>query len=191
MAQIHNQQELPPVELSSALMTEPATFRRIYTEGIFRYDGELRLLGRTVNQTIGYYLFTPLVLGDGRIIYVNRGWVESSVPDHEISRPLGKIRVDGVLRDKMSRNLFTPANHYESREIFAFDPQEIEQANVIPYYIDATYIHQQKECPKLMKQEIQLRNHHRLYALTWFSLAGGLAIVCFLFIRSKQRDEKL
>lgn len=190
IAQVQTQQELPRIELFDVLTSEEASYRRIAAEGNFQHDAELRLLGKAHQQTMGYYLFTPLLLSDGRIIYVNRGWVANSTQDREISRPLGKIQVEGMLREKMSRNVFTPANHYESREIFTFDPQEIVQDNLIAYYIDATHIKQQGQYPIVMKNEIQLRNHHLLYAITWFTLAGGLAIVCFLFIRNKQQDDK-
>lgn len=186
IAQIQTQQDLPRVELSSALITEPIPFRHVYTEGIFDYGAELRLLGRTVQNIMGYYVFTPLQLRDGRQIYVSRGWVSNTVQDYEISRPSGPVRVEGVLREKMSRNLFTPTNHLEQQEIYAFDPQELGQDNLIPYYIEATHITPHGEYPRVIKQEIHLRNHHLLYALTWFALAGGLAIVCFLFIRKKQ-----
>jgi len=189
IAQIQTQQALPPIELSSA---NPSVFRRVSAVGKFNYDRELRLMGRTVNQQMGYYLFTPLTLLDGRIIYVNRGWAPQTVADQDISRPAGTIRIEGILKDSMSRNAFTPENRYDRREIFTFNPQEIAakypDKKVMLSYLDATWISSPGTYPQLKPLGVHLRNNHLLYALTWFALAGGLAIVCVIFIRKKRHN---
>jgi surfeit locus 1 family protein len=183
--QIHTQQELPMVDFSEALYS---TYRRVYTVGTFDYDRELKLIGKTVDQKAGYYLFTPMKLTNGSVVFVNRGWVPASVQN--VSRPSGLIRVEGIEKERMSENAFTPRNNYEKREIFTFNPQEIGTTypghTVLPMFIDATQISEQGEYPIVKPLPIHLRNNHLVYALTWFALALGLAIVCFIFIRNKR-----
>jgi surfeit locus 1 family protein len=190
ITQIQAQQELQLIEITPE---NQSVFRRIYAVGRFNYGQELRLIGKTVDQQVGYYVFTPLTLKEGRTIYVNRGWVPQTIADTAISRPLGNIRVEGMLREKMSRNTFTPANQYDNRDIFTFDPEEIAATypdqTLLPYYIDASQISPPSEYPNIKPLGVHLRNHHLVYALTWFALAGGLAIVCFLFIRNKRNNH--
>ena len=190
IAQIQAQQELPLIEITPE---KQSIFRRIYAVGHFNYRQELRLIGKTVDQQVGYYVFTPLTLTEGRTIYVNRGWVPQTVSTEDISKPLGEIRVEGVLKEKMSRNAFTSVNRYDNREIFTFDPEEIAATypdqTLMPYYIDASQISSQSEYPNIKPLGVHLRNHHLVYAFTWFALAGGLAIVCFLFIRNKRNNH--
>jgi surfeit locus 1 family protein len=62
----------------------------------------------------GYFVITPLERdGKGTTVLVNRGWIPKAKGSQE-SRPeslvKGTVRVDGLLRDKWKKNMFTPDN---------------------------------------------------------------------------------
>lgn len=69
-----------------------------------RYDGAHQVLldNQTHAGRVGYRVWTPLVLADGRRILVDRGWIalgpggRAHVP--AITAPTGQVQVQGILR---------------------------------------------------------------------------------------------
>lgn len=182
-------QNLPITDLDG--LTEVSPFRKVRAIGHFDYTLELQLLGRALEGKMGVTLFTPLRLKDGRIIYVNRGWVPQGTAPINPTQPNHLIEVEGIIREKMSRNFFTPANNYETREIFNFDPGDhFFQRHfkiLMPFYIEATKLKPSSKVAILIPPRVSIPNNHLLYAITWFLLAGCLASVYFIYIRRYHR----
>jgi surfeit locus 1 family protein len=65
-----------PIPLEQAIGS-PSRFRRVRAQGVWNYARETALMGRTRDGSPGVHIVTPMVLGDGREVLINRGWVYS------------------------------------------------------------------------------------------------------------------
>ena len=138
----------------------------------------------------GYLLFTPLRLDNG-MVFVNRGFVPSSVADRGDIKG-GEATVIGILRLSQTPGWFIPAPDLAKRLFFSADiPAMVNAAGlsgprtVTGEYIQAEPSPQTGEWPKARDPRELLAaipNRHLEYALTWFGLAAALAGVYAVFI---------
>lgn len=94
----------PPMRLDSAAALaagpESLAWRRATAQGRFHHAGDMVLRGRSREGRPGVHLVSPLVMADGRVVMVNRGWVPSpdgSSADAAALRTTGVVRVSGAL----------------------------------------------------------------------------------------------
>jgi surfeit locus 1 family protein len=73
---------LPPLEVVQGTPPDSARQRRLIARGVYDYAGELIGPGRSFDGTPGVALVTPLRLGDGSTVFVDRGWVPSPDARH-------------------------------------------------------------------------------------------------------------
>lgn len=76
------------------------TYRRVRAQGVYDTAEEVILYGRTLNERPGNHVLTPLVLPDGRVLIVDRGWVpfEMDVPPVAAAAPPAtSVEVTGLL----------------------------------------------------------------------------------------------
>lgn len=81
-------------------------WRRAEASGRFHHPGDMVLRGRSREGRPGVHLISPLMLADGRVVMVNRGWVPSPDGSTADVRPLrvgGPVRVTGALLPITSR----------------------------------------------------------------------------------------
>ncbi|QQR68442.1 MAG: SURF1 family protein [Alphaproteobacteria bacterium] len=76
--------------------------RRVQMTGFYRFNRDF-FLGAQIRDGIpGTHLITPLILGDGSAVLVDRGWIPDAMKDPArraaLPRPLGPQLVEGVLR---------------------------------------------------------------------------------------------
>lgn len=101
---VHERQQAPPRPLESLL-----TARRTFTADLVdapvvangRWDGARQLLvTREQDGAEGFWLLTPLVLGDGSAVAVVRGWTDDAGAADAVrsTAPSGQVQVRGVLR---------------------------------------------------------------------------------------------
>jgi surfeit locus 1 family protein len=89
-----------PVPLDEALDGGDPAYRRVRAAGTYRPDDEVLVTGRAEREQPGHGVLTPLDLGDGRTLLVDRGWVPyelNTPPVVEAAPPAGAVRVEGVL----------------------------------------------------------------------------------------------
>jgi surfeit locus 1 family protein len=67
----------PPLPAGLAIRDRVTRFRRVTATGRWDYGRERTVSGRTRNGSPGVHVITPMILGDGAEILVNRGWVYS------------------------------------------------------------------------------------------------------------------
>ncbi len=158
---------------------------------IFVYEALTEPAGPAGGQ--GYFVMTPLETEDGWYVIVNRGFVpeEDKDPATRLAGQIeGPTEVAGLLRQTQGRNWFTPANDVENDIWFTRDPAAIGAAlgipadRLAPYYIDAFY---NPDLPGGLPQGgetmVSFPNNHLQYAITWFGLAGVLAVMYVLRVR--------
>jgi surfeit locus 1 family protein len=180
----------PPQNLEQARGME---FRHVTDEGTFLNDKEL-YLGATSPHggAAGFDVLTPLREADGRIVFVNRGFVPSERKDPNTRRAgqlEGTVRITGLLRvphDKKP-SWFLPDNRPDLNYWFWIDLPAMAKVDGLgraaPFYIDADETPNPGGWPQGGLTRVRLPNHHLQYALTWFSLAAALLVIYVLYHR--------
>ena len=165
-------------------------FRNLALTGVFQHDKETFLTGRTYEGNAGFHVVTPLLLDDGRIILVNRGWVSEDYRDpakRAFSQIEGKTSVAGILRRPGVKGYFVPENEPENGFWFTLVPSQINQhlalgdAAIDQFYADALRTSDVVTLPIAAKTKLNLRNAHLSYAMTWYGIALALIGVYLAF----------
>jgi surfeit locus 1 family protein len=187
---------LPPVELPgdpaalSKLDAGQLDFRRVRVQGTFVHDRELYVYEPSQSGEAGYHVVTPLQRDAGPPLLVDRGWVppERKAP---ASRAAGEIAgpttVTGFVRRGQSQGWLTPDNDPAHDSWFWFDlPAMSKAAGIDPpasFYLEADATPNPGGLPVGGQTPIELPSPHLNYAITWFSLAGILAVIYFAWHR--------
>ena len=156
-------------------------YRRVSVAGTFLHDRRTLVQASTVLGS-GYWVMTPLVTGDGAIVLVNRGFVPAERGDRAArwAAPGGPTTVTGLLRIAEPGGRFPRRNDPAADRWYSRDLPSIAHARglgaVAPYFIDADASAQP---PAASEAEpvggltvTDFRDHHLVYALTWYALAA-------------------
>ncbi len=183
--------DAPEIVVPSAdTQLDAVEFRRLKLTGTFRHDKEIFLTGRTYEGNAGFHVVTPLVLADGRMILINRGWVSEDYRDpakRAFSQHEGVVTVAGMLRRPGQKGYFVPENEPENGFWFTLVPAQINRhldlpaAAISTFYADAVRVSEVVTLPIAAKTKLNLRNAHLSYALTWYGIALALIGVYFAF----------
>jgi surfeit locus 1 family protein len=167
-------------------------FRRVTDAGVFLNDKEIHLGATSETGRNGYQILTPLREPDGRIVFVNRGFVPAELRDpakRAAGEPAGPVRVEGLLRLPPTGrpNWFLPDNRPDLNYWFWVDLPAMAAAdkldNVAPFYIDADAAPNPGGWPQGGVTRLALPNNHLQYAITWFSLAVAMVVIYVVFHR--------
>jgi surfeit locus 1 family protein len=173
-------------------------FRHIAAEGVFRNDKERYLAASSDSGEPGYQVLTPLVMSDGRMMFVNRGFVPSELKDpakRAAGALDGKRRVVGLLRlpPPTKPSFFLPDNRPDLNLWFWVDLPEMAKtagvADPVLFYVDADKTSNPGGWPKGGITRLDLPNDHLQYAITWFSLAVALIVIYVLYHRRDASSE--
>ncbi len=191
-----------PVPLDG-LSGKPAEdeYRQVKLTGRFDHAHELFLAARSLNGNIGYQVVTPLVLNDGRVVLVNRGWIPDTRKDpsrRAEGQVPGTVDVVGVTRLTQIPGWVTPDNDPVKNVWFYVDIAAMRRAADIAapgpeYWFAANAAPNPGGFPIGGQTEINLPNDHLQYAITWFSFAVTLSIIYLIYSRklAKREEEKL
>lgn len=153
--------------------------RRVAATGRYLHDRALRVHNRIHRGRAGLGLVTPLSLGDGTAVLVDRGWIP---PGHEPERGVsGETSVVGALRTGGRANPWIPDNSPGDGEWFYVDVPQMAGAaglgRVRPFYLQLLPAEGRSGFPAPADAAAALPNRHLGYAITWFALAAALAAV--------------
>jgi surfeit locus 1 family protein len=145
---------------------------------------------------LGYWVFTPARLADGKIVIVNRGFVPDGRQDPK-TRPAGQVAgplaIVGSMRWPGEHHWFTPNDEPAKNLWFTADPQSIAAAKglsgVAPFYVEQESPAPPGGLPKPGKLMVTLPDNHLQYALTWYGLALVLVIMFVVWAYGQGRDE--
>lgn len=167
-------------------------YRRATATGEFLHEHEMYLAARTMAGAVGYQVVTPLRLGDGSFVLVNRGWVPNERKD-PASRAEGQVNgvvtVDGAMRAPGTQHWLQPDNEPAKNLWFWSDISAMAQhagvapAQLVPVYLEAGAAPNPGGLPIGGQTKVELPNDHLQYAITWFALAIGLAVIYVLYHR--------
>ncbi len=178
---------------AGAAMAEDAVasldYRRATATGVFMHARELYLAARTMNGNAGYQIVTPMTLGGGGTLLVNRGWVP--VERKDANRRLegqivGTVTVEGILRRPGRQNWLVPDNEPMKNIWFWTDLPSMAAATgmgapVVPMFLEAGPAGNPGGLPIGGQTRIHLPNDHLQYAIIWYALALALGAIYTIY----------
>ncbi|MGR9448207.1 SURF1 family protein [Rhizobium leguminosarum] len=191
LADIAARQAASPVPLAEIEAMAAAggdiEYRKVTATGRYINNKERHFFATWRGQT-GYYIYTPLELADGRILFVNRGFVPFDNKEPEM-RMQGQLTdqqtVTGLAREKLpgkpswvvpdndvAKNIF----YWKDLDVMA-ESVGLEKADVIPFFVDADSTPNPAGLPIGGVTQVDLPNDHLQYAFTWYGLAAVLIVV--------------
>ena len=167
-------------------------WRPIEASGRYLPDEELRVVNRSQGGRAGDNVVTPLVLDDGRIVLVARGFVPlDAEPD---PAPSGDVTIQGRLRRSEVRRtggLSDPgegdldvAQRIDIPRLAAQLP-----GDVVPMYVELTRSDPSPagSLPEPIAEPSLGEGPHLSYAVQWFLFAGLAAVGWFLAVRRSRK----
>ncbi len=142
----------------------------------------------------GYLVLTPLELGGGASVLVNRGFVPEDRKSEASAGPSGTVAVTGLMRASEGRTWFTPADDPARGQWFTRDVDSISRAlklqDYAPFSIDADAGPDPNALPEGGETILEFPNSHLSYAMTWFGTALALAGVFITYAVTQIRGAK-
>ena len=152
-------------------------YRRVIASGTFRHDRET-LVQAVTERGAGYWVVTPLET-PGFALLVNRGFVpreRREAKTRAAANVAGPVTVTGLLRVTEPGGAFLRSNDPVAGRWFSRDVAAIAQAKglgrVAPYFVDADASPNPGGYPVGGLTVVRFRDHHMVYALTWFALCA-------------------
>lgn len=177
-----------------AAVTREDEYRRMQASGRYDFDREV-LVAATTELGAGYWVLTPLRVADGTWLLVNRGFVP---PEQRTQVPRGAAErsVVGLLRFTEPRRRLLQKNdpaagRWYSRDVAAIAATQGLQGAVAPFFLDARAEQGATGWPRAGLTVLQFRNHHLVYALTWFALAAIMAGAIAYLLLDDRRGRRL
>ncbi|AMM83809.1 cytochrome c oxidase assembly protein [Martelella sp. AD-3] len=175
-------------------------YRPVTVRGAFEHDRERHYFA-TFEGLSGYYVYTPLRLEDGRMVFVNRGFVpfdRKEAATRAEGQVEGPVTITGLARERLSGkpSFLVPENDL-SKNIFYWKDLDAMAASagldgetVLPFFIDAGDAGNPGGLPVGGVTRISFPNNHLQYAVTWYGLAAVLAVgVGILVIRRRRHRD--
>lgn len=188
---------LPQPSQWSMLSARADEFRRVQVTAVVdqanagRVFASVSPLRKDVTGT-GVWLFAPAKLASGETVAVNLGFVPEgqSVP----SSASESKTLTGYIRFPEQRSWLTPADDTGKKLWFVRDHQAMARAlgwgEVAPFYIDLESPVSPGGVPKPGPLQVNLKNDHLQYAVTWFLLAFAVAVAFAVWFRGHRRASR-
>lgn len=181
---------------------EDIEYRPVRLSGRFLHDKE-QFFFATHKGRSGYYVYTPFALDDGRLVFVNRGFVDLDSKDPE-TRAEGQldgiVTLVGLARDRLSGkpSWIVPDND-PAANIFYWKDLDAMAANagiaaatddLIDVFVDAGTAPNPGGMPIGGVTRIDLPNNHLQYVITWYGLALALVgVTGVIWWRGRNADK--
>ena len=205
IARIAERAQLPAVSLPMAdewVGFDPDVwdFRHTSVTGSFRNDQTI-LVFTTLSQPRGrqegpgYWVMTPLVMADGGVVWINRGFVPVGLgPNFTDGGSVadGEVTVSGILRRPERSGMFTPGIERAKRIDYVRDPERFAMISdktltpVLPAYIDQE-AGAEGALPQGGETVFDIPNRHFEYALTWYGLALAALTMLGTWVLSRRK----
>jgi surfeit locus 1 family protein len=184
---IATNQAAAPMTLDELLRGDPLRFEygRVKIAGSFLHDKEFYLAARSLKNTVGLQVVTPVRTDDGRVVLFDRGFVpqEQKDPARRAQGQLaGTVELTGIVRRNQEQRQFAPDNAPDRNVWFHVDvPLMRSMAGGKPdpkldaFFLEADAALNPGGVPVGGQTRLDIPNDHLQYAITWFLLAAALA----------------
>jgi surfeit locus 1 family protein len=201
LAAITERRAAPPVELAAieamAKSGEDVDYRTVRVTGTYLNNKERHFFATYEGRT-GYYVYTPLQLGDGRVLLVNRGFVSFERKEPEMRKQgqlTGEQTVTGLARVKLAdKPSWVVPDNDVAKNIFYWKDLDVMASSVgldptrtVQFFVDADATPSPGGMPIGGVTQFDLPNNHLQYAVTWYGLAAALVVVSGVFVFRRKR----
>lgn len=164
---------------------------RVSVSGVYAAEDQHLVRNRPHQRVFGYEVLVPLVLDDGQVLTVNRGWVQNAPTAIEIPEvaeaPQGQVQVQGWLRPSerdLGRDL--PAGQLASIDLPRLS-EAIDEPLVGAFLILESETPAPAERPAALEPPDTGLRSHFAYALQWWlTVPVGLILVLVMARREAQ-----
>jgi surfeit locus 1 family protein len=199
LAEIAERTKASPVSLSEVLARRgkgtDIEFVAVKVRGVFDHASERHKLA-SVEGSPGWQIITPFRSDEGILALVDRGVVPADLKDPaKRTENAAPVELSAVVRAHGSeRGIFDPDNDADENLWYWWDvPAMLSSIAIAPDMQVAPFILQElpggdpNRFPRAAGPEVQLRNNHLQYAVTWFAFAATLLVIAGLFIRKQRK----
>ncbi|HSL71559.1 MAG TPA: SURF1 family protein [Longimicrobiales bacterium] len=157
-------------------------YHRVWVEGRYDHDRSIVLPGRSLRGVPGVHLLTPLLLGGGSAVLVNRGWVpaaDGATVNLDSLRVPVTERVTGLALPFPGSGRIAVARTTDAFQRVWFSPNEAALRSQFPYKLLAIQVQALPDSATPL-QAIPVRlgppeldnGPHLGYAIQWFSFGA-------------------
>jgi len=201
LAEIEARRHAPPAALAEveqrAKSGADIDYVPVAVSGTFEHAHEQYFFA-TNDGEVGYHVYTPLILADGRAVFVNRGFVPEALKDpakRSDGQVSGAVTVIGLARVKLDgKPSWVVPDNEPSKQLYFWKDLDAMAASaavpkdkLVPLFVDADATANPGGWPKGGVTQLDLPNNHLSYAFTWYGLAAVLLVVSVLAFRRKAR----
>lgn len=166
--------------------------------GTFEHARERHFFATWQGQT-GYYVYTPLMLEDGRAVFVNRGFVPFELKESAKRQQgliPGRVTITGLARNPLAEkpSSLVPDNDLPKNIFYWKDRDRMAESaglptgdRLVPFFIDAGPGSAPGGWPVGGVTIVDLPNNHLQYAVTWYGLAAALLGVVVVWLLRARR----
>ena len=196
-------ESLPPPPRWGALSPASDEFRRVSFAATYASgpDAMVYSSGSSVREDIsgpGAWAFMPARLATGETVVINSGFVQNTMQDRaQQDRAVTRlvtgepVMLTGYIRFPETAGMLTPAENLAKRLWFTRDHLAMARVlgwgDIAPFYIDLELPVPPNGIPKPGPLQVHLKDDHLQYAITWFTLAGAVAIAFGVWLRGQRR----
>ena len=183
-----------PSDLGAYLDTlgPPPQYSAVAAAGTYLPEAEVRIGNRSSGGQPGFWLATPLALGDGRAVAVVRGWVPrrslSGGDDRSPAPPSGAVIVAGLAFDSVDGGRVAEVAPGETPEISRMDLDRFTEVSGVD--VEDVWIRLRAQSPPQAEglpvpvPDPDLgEGPHLSYAFQWFFFSAGAVVVYGLILR--------
>lgn len=193
-----HQPPLPLAEMETLLAGGgDVDYRPMQARGRFDHSRERHFLATWQGQS-GFDVYTPLVLADGRSLFVNRGFVPYDKKDpatRTAGAVSGDVTVTGLARARLdAKPSFMVPENDPKKNIFYWKDLSVmtsstglDAAKVVPFFLDADATANPGGLPIGGVTLVEMPNSHLQYAVTWYGLAATLLVITAVSWRRGRR----
>lgn len=177
--------------------TDSLLYRRTEAGGIFRSEDEVLIRSQVYQGQAGFHVITPLMIGAGEAVLVNRGWVPlilDTVPVEQAAPPTGVTGVTGWISLTAEKGALGPADP-DSGNLTALNRIDIDRiAQQLSYPLAPVVVNADEDGPESIPIAIDAPSFddegpHLAYAIQWFGFALIAAIGYFFLARRVVRTS--
>lgn len=188
--------EARPVEelvAGAATDVDSLRLRRAFARGEFQPQYEILVRSQVHEGAAGFHIVTPLLLEDGTVLLVNRGWVplQFDQAPSPVSPPTGEVLVEGWL--ELSQP--STADDSDPQIVRTVDLAHIQAA--VPWRLQPVYLVDESGGGEglpapLDPPDLNDPGPHLIYAWQWFAFAliGAVGYV-FLLRRARPKPSSV